>query len=555
MTDPAILPTVGQIIGAGKDRLSAVRPGAAPHLEAGEWSLLVLGLRGQYGRAARRLVDEVLAARLGTATGDALSELTSSNYGTPRVDGATAAIGEVTLTRPVVHSGPSDLLDTVTAADATDQISFITLAVNISASLANFSVGHIRSIFDPVSGLGAHVVADSSPNPLFLYAFVGFGTFVAAANILKASLNNHFANQRIDTGAPLGIHKDVDTVNVITLADATTTTPLSTYPSASPAERARLNALLNACRNALNNHVATESRPGVVRAGTIFDLAAVPAASPPIAAAQYRSTRDVYIRAGAQRTDLPVEATRPGAAANLPAWATLPPLLAITARAALFDPGLKPTAIRAAGGGPGQPDPSLVAAAIASWTGSYGPTPSALTAGALRAAGATKVVLREDTLTGRTIVHPIDASWAQSARWTASIEQALRGTGQDDEWLGLGCRETIGGIVNRQVRVEFVVELRAADYLADTEALTAKIVAVLKSYFDDRPDFWSFRLGALRGLVSAVDRRRVLTCSRATVRDPAGLPIAEPAEPVAGAALTHWWLEQGAVIVDYIAPS
>jgi hypothetical protein len=554
MTDPAILPTIGQVIGAAKDRLIAVRPSAAPHVESGEWSLPITGLRGQFGRAARRLAEEVLASRLGSAAGDALSELAASNYDTPRVDGATFAIGEVTLTRSVVHSGPSGLLSTVGQPDATDQNSFINLAVTIGAALAN-GVGHTHSIFDATSGLGAHVLVDTSADPTHLYAFIGFDTFVAAANLLKAALNNHFANRRIDTGAALGIHKDVDTVNAVTVADVTTTTPSAIYSAAPAAERARANALLNACKAALNAHVATESRPGVVRAGTLFDLAAVPTASPPVAAAQYRSTRDVYIRAGAQRTDIPLQASRPGAAANLPAWATSAPALAVTARAALFDSGLKPTAIRAAGGGPGQPDPTLVAAAVASWTGSYGPTPSALTAGALRAAGATKVVLREDTATGRTFVHPIDASWAQSARWTASIEQALRGTGQDDEWLGLGCRETIGGIVNQQVRVELVVELRNADYLADTEALTAKIVVLLKAYFDERPDFWSFRLGALRGLVSAADRRRVLACSLAAVRDPAGIPILEPPEPVAGAALTHWWLEQGAVIVDYIAPS
>ncbi len=164
------------------------------------------------------------------------------------------------------------------------------------------------------------------------------------------------------------------------------------------------------------------------------------------------------------------------------------------------------------------------------------------------------MVLREDNTTGRTWIYPIDRSWAQSARWTSAIEQVLKGTGADDEWLGLGCRETVGAVANRLVRVELTVQLRSVDFIADTEEITAEIAALLQSYFDDRPDFWSFRRSAIRGLVSGVDRRRVLSCSLAVVRDSGGLVIESPLEPVAGATLTHWALETGAVIVDYVAP-
>ncbi len=102
--------------------------------------------------------------------------------------------------------------------------------------------------------------------------------------------------------------------------------------------------------------------------------------------------------------------------------------------------------------------------------------------------------------------------------WGA-IVQLLKGSGQDDEWLGLGCRVSIGAVVNRLVRVELIVQLRDAAYLDDTDALRADVVQELQRYFDERPDFWTFRAGSLRGVVAAVDRRRILGCTLASVRE------------------------------------
>jgi hypothetical protein len=565
--DPPILPTLGQVIGAGKDRIGAVRPSAEPHLQDGEYSLLVLGLRGQFSRARSRLAEEVVASQLGSASEAALSELAASNYDTPRPDGGTFALGEVTLTRTVVHSGPTPdvIIDPetppeITDPDASGETSILVLFDRFNQHFFSALQSHVASVFDPVTGIGAHEIADTTgpfvPSGNFM------GDLVADANTFKAAANRHFGNHTVVGGAAIAAHKDVDTVNVITAPDATVADPAGffdlpngSHPAATLAERQKLLILVNAIKRALNAHMDMESRPGVVRTGTLFDLVAVPTASPPVAAVQYRATRDVYVRAGAQETDIPIQATRTGAAANLPAWATSAPVLTITARGTLFDAGLAPTALRAAGGGPGMPDPTLVAAARASWTGSHGPTPAALRAGSLLASGAVKMVLREDPLTGIAYVYPIDASWAQSARWTSAIEQVLRGTGHDDEWLGLGCKESIGAVTNRLVRAEVIVQLRDPRFLADTETITAKIADALRAYFDERRDFWVFRLATIRAVVSGVDRRRVLTCSFAAVRDSAGLPIAEPAEPAPGEVLTHWWLEQGAVIVDYIAPS
>ncbi len=552
--DPPILPTVGGVVGAGKDRLVAVMPAAEAHVDAGEWSILVTGLRGQYGVASRALADEVMGSSLGTATGPALTAIAASNFDTPAQPGATAAVGEVTFARVVIHNGPGPTFNEDILIDATEQGYFVDLVALLSHYLSGPD-GHASSVFDPVSGVGAHIVTDSSIAALDFWTPGDYGSYVYAANYMKSAINRHFSNQRISNGDTLLAHQSEDVDNLITLDDVTAANPAGWYGTQTADETAALFALANACKVAFLAHIHEESHPGVIRSGLLVDLAAVPTASPPVQAAQYRVTRDVYLRSSTLSVDVPVEATRAGTAFNIPQWATNAPALSLTARGAPFDSTLLPVAIRAAGGGTGQPDATLAEAARAAWTGAYGPTISALRAGALRGVGVVRAVPREDLETGRAWVYPIDASWSQSARWTSAIEQILRGTGADDEWLGLGCRESVGAVSNRLVRIELTVQLRSIDYIPDTEAITARIVGLLRSYFDDRPDFWAWRYSALRGLVSGADRRRVLSCPSVIVRDYSGTIIAEPVEPTAGATLTHWWLADGAVIVEYTAPS
>jgi hypothetical protein len=559
MPDPPILPTIREVIGPAKDRIIEVRPTAAPHLDAGRWAAPLRGWRGQFALANARLAEEATAARLGTSSGAALTELARSNYDTPRPAGGTKALGSVTLARKVVHAAQSDALDTISADDASDVTSLVALLFAISASFSNVVIGHIRSVFDAPSGLGAHLLADPSA-ALVVVGVATMGDLVTTAKNFKQSVNWHFANKRIDTGAALAIHKDPDTLNPITAPDPfTPSLPLAAFASAPIQEQQRLLLCVNAIKRAVNAHVALEAKPGTVRKGHVFALAAVAGAAPAVAGGQYLATRDVYVPAGAATVDVAVEALRAGAEANLPAWATYAPTLTVAPRSPLFDQGASlpfaATGVTAAGGGDGQPDATLRQAAAASWAGTYGPTPPALLAGTLRSLGVVKCPLREDTATGRAYVYPIDASWAQSARWTAAVEQTLRGTGRDDEWLGLGCRLGVGAVVNRVVRLEVVIQLRDTRFAADTAALTLSLQAILKAHFDEKSDWWIFRLATLRAVCSRVDRRRVLSCTSAIVRDAAGVPIAEPTDPAPGATLTHWWLADGAVDVNYITPS
>jgi len=558
MTQPAapLLPTVREVIGAARDGLTAERPGASEHLDTGNYGLLVEGWRGQFGVANRRLGDEAAAARLGSSTGQALRELAASNYDTPSTGGPTFSVGEITLKRVVFHGGPSPSFSTITVDDATTYISLITLLAAIATALSNGAVGHIKSVFDPVTAQGAHVVADSSAT-LALSDAVSIGGLAIFANTCKLAANRHFQNQRIDTGAALGIHRDPDTARVITFADFTPTAPLDPFSSSSATQQAGVYAVANVVKRAVNLHVAAESLPGTIRKGTPFRLAAVAAAVPPIAGGQYLAALDAYVRTDANTAVVPVVAAQPGAATNTPAWSSSPPTLSLSIGASLFDT-FTATALVAAGGGTGQPDETLRGAARAGWTGTVGPTVDAIAHGSLRAEGVVKAPILEDLTEGRVVAYPVDVSWAQSARWKAQIEAALRlgtGDGADDERLGFGCQLAMGAVVNRVVRVEIEVKLRDARFLADTEALTASLRATLLAYFNDRPGWWTWSLAGIRGACSIVDRTRVISCPTAVVRDAAGIVLSEPAAPAAGDTLTHWWLADSAVEVGFLTPS
>jgi hypothetical protein len=202
----------------------------------------------------------------------------------------------------------------------------------------------------------------------------------------------------------------------------------------------------------------------------------------------------------------------------------------------------------AAGGSDGQSDPELRRAAGAAVRGNAGPTTLALDAGALATVGASRTVTRDDLTTGTSYVYPVDASWAQSVTWAGDVLAVIA-----DTWKGFGCRVAASAVFNRIVRVELTVVLRATSYLTDTSEITDAIHAALRAYFDDRPDWYVWRTAALRAVVSRA-HKRVLTCSAAAVRDEAGEPLTEPAQPTGGAALTHYTFADNAVSIAYAGP-
>lgn len=544
-TAPPILPSVATVLGPAKARLKIVRPRAAKHVEKGNYAVPFTAWRGQFTRIRARLAAEVKAAFLGTSTGDELSFLAASNFDTQRATaGATAAIGNVKLVRRVVHYLPTSA-NVVTAADPTNAATLATLLTQIRSVFNT----HGASVYTAGTGIGAHQVAETLTMDTPVTATMG--DIVATVNGYKTKVNSHLAKPAtfqvlLGTITP---HVLSDNLNAITKADAFASDAGTAYSAQTLASQQSALALATAIKRALNAHVDLKSPAGTFREGDRFRVAADPTAVPPLTVGEYTVTQNTYARTGAGTVTVPVRAVTPGPGSNLPTFA--PPLrLTVTVVGSLYDsaetlrwaPAVPPRSeapLTAAGGTAGQSDALLKAAASANWQGSYGPTERALVAGILRFPGLARGTIMRDATTGTSIVYAVDESWAQSPEWQAAIEQYLR-----TDWKGVGCRITSGAIVNRVVRVQLSVVLRNRRDLADTTAITAALQSAVADYFEKRPDWWVFRLATLRGVCSRA-HRKILKCVDATVLDADGAPIAEPAQPVAGAALTHWWFAGG----------
>ena len=535
---PPQIPSTFDVIGPMVDRLVEVRPTAAPHVVAGRYGDLIAGQTGQFRVLRGRLVQEALAARLPFAAGEALTDLAASEYETERAVGALRAVGEATLTRSVVHYRATDVqaLDAATDGDTVDY-----LLVHIWAQLS----AHALDVFSAPTGLGAHVLAAPEPDsvPALDPVTTPMSSWVAYVNYFRNFLNEHFAGETW--------HKDADVDNVIDVDDAFANDAGAAFDDNSNAARQSVIAVANACLRAYNAHVALDSAAGSIRRGLTWALKPDPAAAPAVTGGQYEATVDVPINVGVQTVVVPVRATRTGAANNIPAWSTGGPTLVISTPV-LFDAGaslpLVTTLLAAAGGSDGQSDAELRRAAATAARGGAGPTSLALDAGALATTGASRTVTRDDTDTGTAYVYPVDVSWAQSAAWVAGVVSALA-----DDWQGFGCRVASGSVVNRIVRLELTVVLRATAYLADTSEITDAVQTALRAYFDDRPDWYVWRTVALRAVVSRA-HKRVLTCSAASMRDESGEPLTEPAQPTGGAVLTHYTFADNAVSISYVGP-
>lgn len=100
MTDAPIVPRPDQAVSPGIERLAALRPGALPFATAGRYGDVFYGWRGQLAQIIQRLVHEIEASRLETATGDALRDLCASEFDTVLPTGPLTAVGDASLSRP-----------------------------------------------------------------------------------------------------------------------------------------------------------------------------------------------------------------------------------------------------------------------------------------------------------------------------------------------------------------------------------------------------------------------------------------------------------------------
>lgn len=304
---------------------------------------------------------------------------------------------------------------------------------------------------------------------------------------------------------------------------------------------------------------------GLIRQGTKFRRPADATATPPAREALYESTEPVYVGSSyqvatppltgyVQYITVPVRAVLPGSAANIVrthgaaiASDTTAPMVVADS---LFDTFTVDYA-DAAGGSDGPPVAKLRALGTALGTGQYAPNLAAIAAGLLMTNGVAHVAVTEDTTTGKVLAWAADESWAWSTRLRDRALQNL-----NDRWLGFGCAASLGVVSNYNVSVSLALTLRDKRHLADGSAITEKVRKAILAYFNDRPDWYTWRIDRVIGEAMRADRR-ILDVQEALVKNADG-NMDEPAAALpasVAAPIYHYNVDEGSITTLLYAPS
>lgn len=318
---------------------------------------------------------------------------------------------------------------------------------------------------------------------------------------------------------------------------------------------------------------------GGIQPGTRFRRAANSALVPPVAEAIMEVTAPVVVDNSSHLTSelvgetytarqtniiVPVRALTTGAGANQPVFAlsdevfdAATPALKVEAQDPLFDSNLTVTACFLAGGGSGAADDVIRHAATAAFLGRRGATVGALVMGALcgntpdaqeygPGFGVAHVVPVFDRERRVERLHVADSSWASNPQWCAAIQTFLR-----THYQGFGCLLEVVPVLNRKIVVKATVHVSNASDLANPAPIRSNIQRAVQKHLDAKPDFFTWSVGELGGVVATSDTR-LMACSYVSVQDENGVTIPEPPADPGSSAVTHWWLE--GVNIQFLGP-
>lgn len=308
-----------------------------------------------------------------------------------------------------------------------------------------------------------------------------------------------------------------------------------------------------------HNTTAVAWPGGLIRAGTKFSRAADPTKSPRVRAAQYETLEPFYvdsmIPAAWAQVSLKVRAIQAGTAANIQAHDAV-----LTIADTLFDTNSTVSTSRAAGGSDGVSVAKLRSLAQAASLGQYGPTTFALAAGCLLTSGVSRVAIKEYPGTTYTAdcggcrIWLCDDSWCWSSVLADSAKQRL-----NDSYLGFGCKAAINEVINLPVSLAATVLLRDRRYVADTVEISDNIRAACLSYFNDRPDWWTWRERSIAARIVGCDRRILSVPTTITLTDTlTGSGLAPPSAelPISpGYPIYHYDLDTTNVGLTFVTPS
>lgn len=537
----AQVPSFADVVGRAVDKLVEVRPTAKPHVESGRYGDVVEAWRGQFELARGRLVSEVAAGRLSTASGDALSDVSASEYDHYRRTDGIGSVGNISFTRSSVHytKFTATTVGSITGEwpDASDVDTLVALHNYCAASLQE----HGLSVYTPPSSYGSHVSSDSISVTL-ISTGTALSAMVAAVNALRASYRTHSQN---DT-----VHLSVDADNVLpTTGDAFFEkiggVGADTFSNATENCKASLYGAVNNLRPKIDGHYASDSKSGVVRRGLRVRKNVLSWKVPKEASLELVTTSDAYIGVGQLTFSVPVKSIDVGRVSNVPTWdddaSNEVSLFVIDT---LFDSNETAPkfsvvqSIAMSGGDDVEDDRHVVIAAKASFNGRFGPTERSILSGTLSEFGAYRAVVNLDYTVPRADVFACDASWASSQQWRDMLAQSLA---REDGWAAWGTELSAKPVVNKKIRITANVKLRDQEAMFETSAISDSILAKLQEYFNNRKDWYSWKEVGIKASILSADRR-IRTVSSVFVKGSSDESLAEHVQTFPASSVTHFYL-------------
>jgi hypothetical protein len=199
------------------------------------------------------------------------------------------------------------------------------------------------------------------------------------------------------------------------------------------------------------------------------------------------------------------------------------------------------------------PDQVLRRAATAYASGRFGPTLGAIIAGALSFSGVSHLAVIDNQKIGKTVVFPVDESWAYSAELNSQIGQSLK-----DTWNGFGCAIQMGRTGNQFIHIDATVVLSDSKYLIDPTDIEQDIRAALQFYFNERPDWWTWKLDTIKAAIAG-SNRKIFACSNVTVKDAVDSTVVDEPEALdiddTYPIVQHYYLNDNATNLTFLGPS
>lgn len=303
---------------------------------------------------------------------------------------------------------------------------------------------------------------------------------------------------------------------------------------------------------------STGSYPaGVIRKGHPFAKEADDKQPLQVDSARYEVARDILVAKNQTSVTVPIVSVKTGNTSNIITYTNggnaISYALLVTGTP-LFDTAFTVSSSRVAGGSltPAQ-DQILRKAAKAYASGRFGPTIGAISFGAYLYSGVSNLAVVDNPVNARTVVFPTDESWAYSSELNSAVGQNIK-----DNWAGFGCAIQMGTTTNRFIHIDAEVVLTDSKYLIDPSPIYNDIVDALRFYFNERPDWWTWKEATIKATIAGASRK-IFACNSVDVTD--ALDSSSISEPgplslsTSNPIITHYYIADNAININFLGPS